>query len=326
MHSFVGVDVSKTKLDLALLLDGEKFKSKVFANDARGFEALMQWLHAHLPDDLHTLHICMESTGSYHEALACKLHDQGLMVSVVNPLLVKRFAEANRQRNKTDSVDAKCLAMFCKMQQPQRWEAPSGAVRALQALVARLDTLQTMRQAECNRRDEAHSSVADSIARLIADLDAAIAQVKAQIARTIDDDPDLRRRAALLQTIPGLGDKTIAQLLAYIGRPERFKSVKAVIAYASLTPMIRQSGTSLDKRRGTHPMGHHELRRALYFPAMVAGRYNPLVAPFWDRLKAQGKPGKVIVVACMHKLLAIAFGVLRSGQPFNASHLKPLGA
>jgi transposase len=236
--------------------------------------------------------------------------------------LVKRFAEANRMRNKTDGADAKCLALFCQAQRPGRWEAPSVTVRALQALVARLETLQAMRQAECNRLEVAHSSVADSVRQVISGLDGAIAQVKAQIASTIDDDPDLKRRAALLQSIPGLGEKTIPQLLACIGRPERFKSVKALIAFASLTPMIRQSGTSLDRRSGTHPMGHQELKRALYFPAMVAARYNPLVTVFWNRLKAQNKPGKVIVVACMHKLLAIAYGVLRSGKPFDPNHLK----
>jgi transposase len=268
----------------------------------------------------------MEATGSYHEALACFLSDQALVVSVVNPLLVKRFAEANRLRNKTDGGDAKCLAQFCRDARPERWEAPSVAVRALQALVARLDTLQAMRQAECNRLEVAHSSVADSVQQVIDDLDKAIARVKAQIASTIDDDPDLKQRAALLQSIPGIGDRTIPQLLAYVGRPERFKSVKALIAYAALTPLIRQSGTSLDKRRGTHPLGHQELKRTLYFPAMVAGRYNPLVAAFWAKLKAQNKPGKVIVVACMHKLLAIAYGVLRSGKPFDPNHLKPKGA
>lgn len=321
MRSFVGVDVSKAKLDVALLLANDKFKSKVFANDAQGFKALVQWLHGLMGEALDAVHICMESTGSYHEQLACWLHEQGLTLSVVNPLLVKRFAEANRLRNKTDGGDAKCLAQFCKAQTPERWEAPSPGVRALQALVARLDTLQAMRQSECNRLEVAHSSVADSIRRMVGELDEAIAQVKAQIARTIDDDPELKRRSALLQTIPGLGDRTIPQLLAYIGRPQRFKSVKALIAYASLTPMIRQSGTSLDKRRGTHPMGHQELRRALYYPAMVAGRFNPLVAAFWNKLKAQHKPGKVIVVACMHKLLAIAYGVLRSERPFDAGHM-----
>lgn len=326
MQTFLGVDVSKAKLDVALLLNDHRFKSKVFANDRQGFDSLLHWLNVQLPDGLHDLHICMESTGSYHEALACALHDQALVVSVVNPLRVKRFAQASGQRNKTDGADAKCLAMFCKAQTPERWEAPTHAVRALQALVARLDTLQAMRQAECNRLEVAHSSVADSVVRVIADLDAAIAQVKAQITKTIDDDPDLKQRSALLDTVPGLGDKTIAQLLAYIGRPQRFTSVKAVIAYAGLTPLIQQSGTTLDKHRGTHPMGHQELRRALYFPAMVAGKHNPLIAAFWDRLKAQGKPGKVIVVACMHKLLAIAYGVLRSGQPFDADHPKPKAA
>ncbi len=326
MQCYLGVDVSKAKLDLALLTANDKYRSKVFANDTQGFQSLVQWLQTHVPDGLTSVHICMEATGIYHEALACFLHDQGLKLSVVNPVLVKRFAEANRLRNKTDSADAKCLAMFCKNCNPQRWEAPSPGVRALQALVARLETLQAMRQAEANRLDVAHESVADSIRTMLAKLDASIAKVREQISGTIDDDPDLKGRANLLHTIPGLGDKTIPQLMAYIGRPERFKSVKALMAYAALTPLIRQSGTSLNKHRGTHPLGNHEFKRMLYFPAMVAGKYNPLVAQFWARLKAQNKPGKVIIVACMHKLLAIAYGVLRSGKPFDVNHLKQTGA
>lgn len=323
MSGCLGVDVSKAKLDVALLQPSDKFRSKVFSNDHAGHQALLQWLQVVLPDGWQQLHVCMESTGSYHEALACALHDRGLKVSIVNPLLVKRFAQSRAQRNKTDEADAKCLAWFARQMQPERWVAPSMGVRALQALVARLDTLQEMRQAELNRRDVAHPSVAGSIAGVLDELEGAIAQVKAQIAQTIDDDPDLRRRAQLLDTIPGLGERSIAQLLAYIGHPQRFKNVKALAAFAGLSPTIRQSGSSLDKRRGTHPMGHQELKRALYFPAMVAGRYNPLVAAFWQRLKEQGKPGLSIVVACMHKLLAIVFGVLRSGKPFNPDHLKP---
>lgn len=321
MSVFIGVDVSKAKLDVALLLPNDKFRSKAVSNDARGFAALAQWLEAH--GSLQDLHVCMESTGSYHEALACALHDRGVMVSIVNPLLVKRFAELKRLRNKTDGADAKCLAQFCRDQRPELWEAPSLAVRTLQALVARLDTLVEMRQAEANRLDVSHPSVAGSIRKIVAELELAIAEVKARIAKTIDDDPDLKRRAELLETIPGLGERTIPQLLAYIGRPERFKSVKALIAFASLTPAIRQSGSSLDQRRGTHPMGHRDLKRLLYFPAMVAAKHNPPVAAFWKRLKAQSKPGKVIVVACMHKLLAIAYGVLRSGKPFDPAHHQP---
>lgn len=326
MQCFVGVDVSKAKLDVALLLANDKFRSKMFANDPSGFAALLQWLKAHAACALPDVHVCMESTGGYQEELACALSDHDVAVSVVNPLLVKRFAEVNRQRNKTDEADAKTLALFCKVQRPERWQAPSASVRALQALVARLQTLQAMHQAESNRLELAHESVAGSVRSVIAGLEEEIERVREQIRRTIDDDPDLKSRADLLQTIPGLGDKTIPQLLAYVGDPKRFRSAKALAAYASLTPLIRQSGTSLDRRRGTHPMGHRDLKRALYFPAMVAARYNPLVARFSERLKAQHKPGKVIVVACMHKLLAIVYGVLRSGQPFNADHQNAVGA
>ena len=318
----VGVDISKAKLDVAWLRADGKYRSKVFPNNATGFVDLLGWLDSHLPGGKATAHVCMEATGAYHEGLALFLHDHAVAVSVVNPLQVKRFMELERVRNKTDDGDAKALARFCDKTGPALWEAPSASVRSLQALVARLDTLLELRQGELNRLEVAHDSVKPSLTAVIASLDDSIEDVRMQIRKTIDDDPDLQQRSELLASIPGLGDRTIPQLLAYIGRPERFTSVKALIAYASLTPMIRQSGTSVDKRRGTHPQGHRELRKALYFPAMVAGRYNPLVAEFWQRLKAQNKPGKLIVVACMHKLLAIAYGVLRSGKPFDVNHCK----
>jgi transposase len=318
----VGVDISKLKLDAAWLRADGKYRSKVFPNNASGFAALLGWLDSNLPEGKAAAHVCMEATGPYHEGLALFLHDHAVTVSVVNPLQVKRFMELERVRNKTDEGDAKALARFCDKTAPALWEAPSAGVRSLQALVARLGTLLELRQGEVNRLEVAHDAVKPSLMAVLASLDESIKEVRTQIRKTIDDDPDLQQRSELLASIPGLGDRTIPQLLAYIGRPERFTCVKALIAYASLTPMIRQSGTSLDKRRGTHPQGHRALKNALYYPAMVAGKHNPLVAQFWQRLKAQNKPGKLIVEACMHKLLAIAYGVLRSGKPFDANHRK----
>jgi transposase len=323
MRCNIGVDVSKKKLDVALLIEGRKYRTKVVGNDEVGFKSLLNWIDSTAEGGKSTAHVCMEATGVYHEALALFLHDNGVAVSVVNPMLVKRFFECDGMRNKTDEADAKGLARFCSEKSPELWEAPAPGVRALQSLVTRLDTLIEMKQSELNRLEVAHDSVRRSIQAVLGELDRAIAEIRAQIRKTIDDDPDLKQRSDLLGTIPGLGDKTIPQLLAFIGRPERFKSVKALIAYASLTPLIRKSGTSLDKRRGTHPMGNRNLKQALYFPAMVAGRYNPLVAKFWRHLKAQKKPGLVIVVACMHKLLAIVYGVLKSKKPFDPDHLKP---
>jgi transposase len=326
MSGKIGIDVSKLKLDVAWLMANGKYRTKVLSNDETGFKALVAWIQANVVPKSDAVHVCMEATGAYHEALALHLHDHGLHVSVVNPMLVKRFLECDKVRNKTDGGDAKGLARFCLEKAPAPWEAPTPGVRALQALVLRLQTVELMKQGELNRLDVAHASVRESIQVVIANLDAVITQVRAQIKQTINDDPDLKDRQALLQSIPGLGDKTIPQLLAYIGRPERFRTVKALIAYASLSPLVRQSGTSLNKHRGTHPMGNRDLKNALYFPAMVAGRFNPLVAKFWNHLKAQHKPGLVIVVACMHKLLAIIYGVLKSKKPFDPNHLQPKNA
>lgn len=317
----IGVDVSKKKLDVAVLLAEGKYRSKVFSNDADGFANLLEWIDANAPGGRASVHVCMESTGVYHEALALSLHDVGVKLSVINPLLLKRFMESERVRNKTDAGDAKALARFCDKTSPELWEAPTKAVRQLQALIGRLDALLEMRRAELNRRELAHGVVLESIGAVLEQLERSIQEVRELIKQTIDDDPELKQRRDLLDTIPGLGDRTIPQLLAYIGRPERFKSVKALIAYAGLTPMIRQSGSSLNKTRGTHPLGNRELKRSLFYPAMVAGQHNPVVARFWQRLKAQNKPGKVVVVACMHKLLAIIYGVLKSRTPFDATRL-----
>ena len=189
----LGIDVSKAKLDAALLTLNGKYRSKVFVNDAAGFKSLLVWIKENVPAGMAGVHVCMEATGAYHEGLALFLSDQGIAVSVVNPLLVKRFMEVDRVRNKTDQGDAKCLARFCQTTQPELWEAPSVGVRTLQALVLRLDTLQEMRQSELNRLGVAHASVQQSIHDVIADLEHSIDAVRKQIQKAIDDDPILRR-------------------------------------------------------------------------------------------------------------------------------------
>lgn len=319
MSLSIGVDVSKGKFDVALISAQGKYRCKVFHNTASGFEEFVHWIETNVEQGRSNAQVCMEATGTYHQELANFLFDHQVRVFVVNPLRVKRFVESEGLRNKTDKGDAKALARFALHNELEPWEAPSKSVRELQALVIRLQSLQTMRLTELNRLEVAHPSICESIATIVAALEAQIETVRQLIRKTIDDDPDLKQRQDLLETVPGLGSTSIPSLLAYIGKPERFSTVKALTAYAGLTPAIRQSGTSLDKRQGLHPMGHRALRKTLFYPAMTAGRYNPIVAALWQRLKAQNKPGKVILVACMHKLLAIAYGVLKSKRPFDAS-------
>ena len=306
----IGVDIAKAKFDTAALVAG-KYKTKVFPNTPAGFEAFLLWLRPFAP-----VHVCLEATGRYGEALATFLVEQSIRVSVVNPAQIHAFGKAELSRTKTDKSDAKLIARFCYLQQPPAWQPLPPALRQLQALVRRLDDLLTMQQMERNRQDGADATVQDSLTRMLALLDAEIEQTRAAIHDHFDQHAGLRKQRELLDTIPGLGEATIAVLLACLGDIHRFDTAKQVAAFAGLSPAERQSGKYQGQTR-LSKIGDALLRKALYFPAVVAGQHNPLLRAFCERLKAKGKPGKVIVCAAMRKLLTLAYGVLKSGQPFD---------
>lgn len=306
----IGVDIAKAKFDVAAWIDG-KYKTKVFPNTPTGFEAFLTWLRPFAP-----AHVCMEATGRYGEALATGLVEQGVTVSVVNPAQIHAFGKAELNRTKTDQSDAKLIARFCQLHQPPAWQPLPPAVRQLQALVRRLDDLMALRQMERNRQDGADATVQASLARVLALLDAELKQTRAAIHDHVDQHPDLCQQRDLLDTIPGLGEATIAVLLASLGDIHRFDNAKQVTAFAGLSPAQRQSGKYQGQTR-LSKTGDALLRKALYLPAVVAGQHNPVVRAFCERLKAKGKAGKVIVCAAMRKLLTLAYGVLKSGRPFD---------
>ena len=242
--------------------------------------------------------------------------ESGITVSVVNPAQIQAFGKAELSRTKTDKSDAKLIARFCSLQQPPAWQPLPPSVRPLQALVRRLDDLMAMRQMEHNRQDGADATVQASLTRVLALLDAEIEQTRAAIHDHMDQHPGLRKQRELLGTIPGLGETTSAVLLACLGDIHRFDSAKSVAAVAGLSPAQRQSGQYKGQTK-LAKTGDALLRKALYFPAIVAGQHNPIVRAFCERLKAKGKAGKVIVCAAMRKLLTLAYGVLKSGCPFD---------
>lgn len=306
----IGVDIAKAKFDVAAWIDG-KYKTKVFPNTPTGFEAFLTWLRPFAP-----AHVCMAATGRYGEALATCLVEQGVTVRVVNPAQIHAFGKAELNRTKTDQSDAKLIARFCQLHQPPAWQPLPPAVRQLQALVRRLDDLMALRQMERNRQDGADATVQASLARVLALLDAELKQTRAAIHDHVDQHPDLRQQRDLLDTIPGLGEATITVLLASLGDIHRFDNAKQVTAFAGLSPAQRQSGKYQGQTR-LSKTGDALLRKALYLPAVVAGQHNPVVRAFCERLKAKGKAGKVIVCAAMRKLLTLAYGVLKSGRPFD---------
>lgn len=311
----VGIDVAKAKVDVALKVAGGKWKTKVVANNAAGFGELRSWLAKH---GVTNAHVCMEATGVYWERLAEDLADHGFAVSVVNPARIKSFAGAQGVRTKTDAVDAKVIADFCASAAPFLWVPAAKSVRCLRALVGRRDALVELRIQELNRLETAATDVVRrSIEQVISVLDQQIRDIESQIKRDVDDDPTLRAQHELLSSIPGVGDGTAAMFLAHYGGDLRFGNTRQAVAFAGLDTRKHESGSSVRGKPRMSKQGHSSIRRALYMPAVTAMSRTPWGKAFRDRLLAAGKPKKLILGALMRKIVTIAYGVLKSGQPFN---------
>lgn len=309
----VGVDIAKKKFDVALLMES-KYKHKLFTNDEAGFEAFIVWLLTF--NLLSRPLICMEATGAYSQPLADFLVAKGYPVSVVNPAKVKAFAQSELSRAKTDKADAKLIARYALSMQPGLWTPPPPAIRRLQALTRRIEHLLEIQQMERNRLDTADDSITASINSLLNIVEDEIKTIRQAINDLINDNPDLDNRRKLLESIPGIGSATIAHLLIALSSHQGFTNAKQVVAFAGLAPYLRESGPWSGKTR-IAKSGDPILRKALYMPALCAWKHNPVIHDFCERLKANGKNGKAIVCAAMRKLIHIAFGVLKSGKPFD---------
>jgi transposase len=313
MEFILGIDVAKAKLDVALRGSDGKVRRKVVANAPEGFAELSAWLTR---QGAQAVHACLEATGVYWEAAAEYLADAGHSVSVVNPAQIKAYGKARAVRTKTDKVDARLISEFCATQHPPRWQAPSAAVRDLRALVARREALIGMRTQESNRLAVAREALKPGISAHLAQLTAAIAEIERAIRDRINNDPKLRSQRDLLDTVPGLGSITIPVLLSFYA-DRRLDNARQAAAFAGLNPRQRESGSSVHGKPTLSKVGHALLRKALYMPAMVSLHRTAWGRIFRDRLSAAGKPPMVILGAMMRKLVHIAFGVLKSGRPFD---------
>lgn len=322
MEYVFGIDVSKRKLDTALIHQG-KLKSKVFENTPAGYRVMLRWLEDRGAVQSNT-HICLEATGPYSEPVALAATESGWQVSVVNPARIKGFAQSELARNKNDQVDAALLARFCAALQPETWMPPSPAWRELRGWVDRLEALKAMHQQESNRL-EAHqinreTALITAVEKHKKWLATEISELQDKIHDHIDRHPDLKQDSALLHSIPGIGETTVAKILAYAGNIRRFTSAKALAAFAGLTPRQRISGSSVRGRTMLSRTGHADLRRALYMPGLVARRYNPTLKNFADRLAENGMAPKAVIGAVMRKLVHLIYGIVTSGKPFDQDH------
>ena len=296
----LGIDVAKLKLDVALV-SAEKTRTRKFDNSPHGFQLLQTWLSSL---QITQVHACLEATGVYGEAVTRFLQAAGHLVSVVNPFSIKGYAASKMQRNKTDKADARLIADFCLTQNPALWAPPAPAMMALQAFTRRIEVLEEMLQMEKNRLAVSPVNTQPSVTRIIQTLAREIAALQTQIREHLDQNPDLKEQNELLQTIPGIGEKTAHLLLSEI-EFSRYESARQVAAYAGVTPKKSESGTSL-KQTNLSKLGNGRIRKALYFPAIVATQHNKIIKEFAGRLKKNGKTSMQIVHfrATITKILA----------------------
>jgi len=313
-RNIIGIEIAKKKFDVCLL-KGSNRQQAQFSNDQGGFEQLRHWLKEQgAPEG----HICMEATGIYYEAVAQYLYQQDYTVSVVNPWQIKAFAQSKLRRHKNDKLDAELIAEFCQKEEPRAWQPLTPAQRTLQALARHRDSLVETRQQQRNRLESSRDPlVSASLQRVIAQLTSEIEQLDQQIQDHLDSHPDLKDKRDLLTSIPGIGNQTATFLLAEMPNLAAYPSAKQAAADAGLTPSEYNSGSSIHRQPHLSKIGNARLRKLLYFPALAALRYNPLIKQLRARLLERGKAKMVIVGAAMRKLLHLAYGILKHQLPFD---------
>lgn len=313
MDAVLGINVGKADFHCALLV-AERLRSNSFPNSAAGFEKLATWLENR---KVFRVHACLESTGGWSEELGAFLHERGHAVSIVNPSTIKAFGQSELSRTKTDKADAALIARYCSAMKPRLWQPPSPSQRRLQRLGRRRVALIEMRVQESNRlQGPGVDEVRPSIEATIAFLDRQIAEIEAEISTTIDQDPTLRGKRELLESIPGIGKTVATTLLGELPQLTEFRSGKALAAFVGLCPRQFRSGTSV-RASWLSKVGNAHVRRVLYMPAITAMRFNPVLRSFAVRLRANGKRPKQVVAAVMRRLLVLAYGVLKSAKPFD---------
>lgn len=320
---YCGIDISKPYFDAAIF-DGHDYQVAHFENSSQGIKSFIKWSSSTGKD----IYFCMEATGIYHLLLAKFLHQEKSKVAVVNPIKTHGFSKMEMRRNKTDIADARMIARFCLHLHTQNqfdkhlFRPKSKQYEALTALVDRREQLLLLRTEENNRLQVTSCKVSlRSLKASLKFLDKQLSIIEKELKLCQKNNPQIDRQVRLLLTINGIGLVTAWSIVAYMGDIDGYKTSKEVASYAGLNPRKDISGTSVNKSK-LSKMGHKKLRKALYFPAIVASKHNPLLKEKYESLLAAGKAKKTAVCAIMRKLLVISYGVLKSSESFDPDYSK----
>ncbi len=306
LEAYVGIDVSKDKLDVAMW--GEK-KCVEMANSKKGIAKLVKQMLVWGPKL-----IVVEATGGYEDSLVMGLFEAGMPVALVSPQRVRQYARARGLLAKTDRIDAQVLADFGKTLQPRLFVGKSEERRRLSALLSRRKQLNEMLQAEKNRLRTQDLSLQQSLKRTIGYLKSELGGIDQEIEQFLQEHQELKEQEQLLRSAKSVGRVTAATLLAdlpELGQLDR----KEIAALVGVAPMNRDSGRKRGHRKTQG--GRPEVRSALYMSALTGIRYNPILKAQYEHLVKRGKEKKVAITACMRKILTILNAMMRDQQPFR---------
>ena len=312
MDIYVGIDVSKDGLDIAARPGGETWR---VANDEEGIEALLEHLRGMRP-----ALVVLEASGGYERPLVAALAASKLLVAVVNPRQARDFAKATGKLAKTDELDARALAHFAEAVRPQVRPVPDEQAQEFAAIIARRRQVVGMLVAEGNRLETAAPPVRGRIEAHIEFLRAELDDLDADLDRVIRESPLWREKDELLRSVPGVGPKVSATLLANLPELGTLDN-KKLAALVGVAPLNRDSGVFRGKRRVWG--GRAAVRQMLYMAAVTAARCNPVFQAFYGRLLAAGKPKMVALTACMRKLLVVLNSMLRHRTRWQQQHAAP---
>jgi transposase len=304
--SYVGIDVSKDRLDVAVLGVERAWQVE---NTSKGIAELVQWMQ-----EANAELIVVEATGGYHRSVVEALFHAGLSVAVVNPARVRQFARACGLLAKTDKLDAQLLAVFGQRVQPKRYEGKSEAEKQLSALLVRRKQLEEMLKAEQNRLRTISPSLRGSVERIIANLKEEKKRLEEQIQQFLKEQKAWQEQREILRSAPGVGMVTTATLLAdlpELGKLDR----KKIAALVGVAPMNYDSGRKRGYRKTKG--GRGTVRSVLYMSTLVATRHNPVIQTQYQQMLKRGKLKKVALTACMRKFLIILNAMVRDQQPFR---------
>jgi len=318
MYKYIGIDISKQTFDVYSL--NEKGESLVlsFANNKKGFSKLVSRYGK-------TGIYVMEATGPYYVQLATYLYEKQIKVSVVNPLIIKRFSQMQLSRAKTDKKDAQMIYQYAKINDYKLWEPEPDEIKDMQQIISAIELLNKQKSSVTNQLNSFIDSgfiskeTKKTLNQILKKIKKSILKLEKQLENIVEEN--FKETKELLESIPGIGPKASSKLIAITNNFEKFENYKQLIAYVGLSPRIYSSGTSVKGKGHICKMGKSSIRKQMYICSWSAKFYNKACVELYTRLKEKGKPERVIKIAIANKLLKQAFAVVKNKRMYDENYV-----